>query len=83
MVPGALEVVSVPRSGAEQPKKSESGFHARNYTLSVYTDDILREEEKLRCDRESVPRRWAFVVRAVPASGVVGRSYVPSADGCR
>ena len=45
MVPGAFEVVSVPRPGTEQPKKSESGFHAHDYALSVYTDDILREED--------------------------------------
>ena len=47
MVPGSLEVVSVPRSGAEQAKKNESGFHAHDYTLSVYTCDILREEDVL------------------------------------
>lgn len=45
MVPGALEVVSVPRPGAEQTEKSESRFHARDYTLSVYMHGILREEE--------------------------------------
>ena len=44
VVPGALEVVAVTRPGAEQSKKSESGFHVHDYTLSVYIDDILREE---------------------------------------
>jgi len=45
VVPGAFEVVSVPRPGAEQPKKSEFRFHGRDYTLSVYARDILREED--------------------------------------
>ena len=57
-------------SGTEQAEESESGFHARDYTLSVYTRDILREEEKLDCGGAPVSGWWACATRDMQARAV-------------
>ena len=40
-------LVSVARARAEQTKKSESGFHEREYTLGVYMCGILHWEDRV------------------------------------